>query len=506
MRRQVFVYIHNPITILGRMASTLGNVPAPPFPERTRPTGRLVLLGVVFTITAFFQTWVSVRVIHEQKMHVPYFGLEPGSARLDVVRPDAESAGLRVGDVLIAVNGRPYTGTAVLAQERAKAVAGSALALTIREPGKEGERRLELPVTGQPRKLGASAVQILLFVIMPAVCLALGCWVVFVRPRDRLAWLLLAMLLSFSQLASPEGIEAWPAGAREVGVACSVALASAWPILMLLFGFYFPEPFPAGHRLRRWAKWGGWILIAPLAVSGLLNVIISVGQISNYSAVGAIQRVSASLDRLFTVVAYAAISGFFCFIFMKSSSESTLPLDARRRLRLLYWGTTVAMTPILAVVLIATLRGTRFELFPTWMTYPALLMMLLFPLTLAYVIVVQRAMDVRVVVRQSLQYGLAKSGIRALQFIAIAIVIAAALALGSHSDRLGKIIVIAVAVTLGFSVPRLGEQLRTWTDRRFFREAYNAEQVLSELSDQVRSIVETRSLIETVAARISDTL
>jgi sigma-B regulation protein RsbU (phosphoserine phosphatase) len=43
-------------------------------------------------------------------------------------------------------------------------------------------------------------------------------------------------------------------------------------------------------------------------------------------------------------------------------------------------------------------------------------------------------------------------------------------------------------------------------NRRFFREAYDAEQVLGELSDRVRSMVEARSLIETVAARISETL
>ena len=67
-------------------------------------------------------------------------------------------------------------------------------------------------------------------------------------------------------------------------------------------------------------------------------------------------------------------------------------------------------------------------------------------------------------------------------------------------------VVIAIAVTVGFSIPRFGDRLRTWTDRRFFRETYNAEQVLSELSDQVRSMVETRSLIETVATRIADTL
>lgn len=164
------------------------------------------------------------------------------------------------------------------------------------------------------------------------------------------------------------------------------------------------------------------------------------------------------------------------------------------------------MTPILLISVFAAVRHVAFELLPQWLTYPLLVLLLLFPLTLAYVIVVQRAMDVRVVVRQGLQYGLAKTGVRILQMIAIAIVIATAFALASNANRIGKMVVIAVTITIGLSIPRMGGRLRQWIDRRFFREAYNAEQVLSELSDHVRGMVETKSLIETVAARIADTL
>jgi len=490
------------------MTTTIVSARASALRERTRPTALFFCLGIVFVVAATFQAWLSVDVVRRLDLSVPYFSLGPGSARIDVVTPEAESAGLRVGERLIAVNGRRYTGTAVLAQEQAKAVPGTALALTVRDPGKGTERTIEVPVTRTQGKWGERAVPILLVLVMPVICLVLGCWVVLVRPRDRLAWLLLAMLLSFTQLivGSPRSVEARPAGIREFGVAYSVALGQAWPIFMFLFGFYFPEPFPAGHRVRRWSKLGWWLVIAPLTVSVLLGVIVSVGQITNYSAVWPIQRATAPFDGVVTVLAYAAISGFFCFIFMKSSSGSSLPMDARRRLRLLYWGTTLAMTPALVVVLIATFGRTPFELLPTWITYPALLMMLLFPLTLAYVIVVQRAMDVRVVLRQSLQYGLAKSGIRALQFVAIGIVIAVAFALAGNSNFVGRMAVIAVAITVGFSIPRMGERLRVWTDRRFFREAYNADQVLSELSDQVRSMVETHTLVETVATRIADTL
>jgi sigma-B regulation protein RsbU (phosphoserine phosphatase) len=55
-------------------------------------------------------------------------------------------------------------------------------------------------------------------------------------------------------------------------------------------------------------------------------------------------------------------------------------------------------------------------------------------------------------------------------------------------------------------VRRTGEKVREWLDRRFFRESYNVEQVLTELSDQVRSMMEPSPLLETVVNRIAETL
>jgi sigma-B regulation protein RsbU (phosphoserine phosphatase) len=61
-------------------------------------------------------------------------------------------------------------------------------------------------------------------------------------------------------------------------------------------------------------------------------------------------------------------------------------------------------------------------------------------------------------------------------------------------------------VALVFFMRRGAVRLRAWTDRRFFREAYSAEQVLSELSEEVRKFVETKPLLETVTQRVSETL
>jgi sigma-B regulation protein RsbU (phosphoserine phosphatase) len=494
------------------MTSAISRAPAVAPLRRTGVAWRYVLLAIIFAVAAAYQTGQTLDIIHGLKVSIPYFAMQDAGPRVEGVKPHTEADGLRRGDIVIAINGRPNTGGAVLAQEEVKATPGTDLVLTVSEPnresGQEQVRTIYLPVTRASRKISESAVPIVLLIIIPAICIILGCWVVLVRPRDRLAWLLLALLLGFTQLFGERDTQAWPPIIREAAMSYHIALATSWPIFMFLFGFYFPEPFPEGNRVRRWLKPVWWLVLVPVAASGVVEVAVLAGQISSYSGVAPLYRAASPLETAGEVLSYLAVSGFFCFIFMKSAGYSQLAPDARRRLRLLYWGTTVAMTPALALAITAAVLRRPFELFPEWITYPALFMLVLFPLTLAYVIVVQRAMDVRVVLRQGLQYGLAKGGIRVMQFIVSGLVVLAAFAMATQAtrDRPQKLIVIFLGVTAIFTVRRGAEKLRTWTDRRFFREAYDAERVLSELSDNVRSIVETRPLIETVAGRISETL
>ena len=67
--------------------------------------------------------------------------------------------------------------------------------------------------------------------------------------------------------------------------------------------------------------------------------------------------------------------------------------------------------------------------FPDWTYLVIIGPLLLFPLTMAYVVVVHRAMDVRVVVRQGLQYLLARGSLRALQGVVSGAILAGVLAL-----------------------------------------------------------------------------
>ncbi len=127
---------------------------------------------------------------------------------------------------------------------------------------------------------------------------------------------------------------------------------------------------------------------------------------------------------------------------------------------------------------------------------------------MAYVIVVQRAMNVSVVVRQGLQYALAKNGVLIVQILlSVAVGLTAfSFASDTTANRPQKIIFIALGVMSVFLIRLLADKIKIWVDRKFFREAYNAEQILTDLSEDVRTMVETKPLFETVSNKISESL
>src|SRR6185312_14660027 len=89
--------------------------------------------------------------------------------------------------------------------------------------------------------------------------------------------------------------------------------------------------------------------------------------------------------------------------------------------------------------------------------------------------------------------------------ISIAIVIAAA-TMSEHSSVLVRIAVISGGFALLAGIRGSAHRLRAWIDRRFFREAYETDAILTGLASQIRTMVETGPLLETVASRIAESL
>jgi sigma-B regulation protein RsbU (phosphoserine phosphatase) len=422
------------------------------------------------------------------------------------VNPAALQAGVRENDTLISVDGKPVTGLAVFGEAMRRAKPGEMLSVTVSSPGESAPRSASIPLE-QQRSAGsvwAAAFVVCVKFVIPVFCLLLGFWVVAVRPRDRSAWLLFLLLQFFSVYYSA-GIESWGPGVRDVAQVYHMGLSTTWPIFMLLFGIYFPEPI-TGKYETFW-KWAQRILIPALLLISVALVIENVGELENFSSVAWLAAALERIAKLAFALSFVAIGSFFACIATKTK-RATTP-DAKRRLRLLQWGTSISMTPACILFVVQAIKGEQLEkIFPIWVVLFSLAMMLLFPVTLAYVIVVYRAMDVRVVIRQGLQYALATGGIRVLQIILTVVVLV--LGIGFATKRQltlpSEITVIALLFLAVQWLRRGAVKLKLWTDHRFFRAAYNSEQILESLGDEVRSIVETRPLLERVASKISESL
>jgi phosphoserine phosphatase RsbU/P len=191
---------------------------------------------------------------------------------------------------------------------------------------------------------------------------------------------------------------------------------------------------------------------------------------------------------------------FFAILGYKTLTASGR--DSRRRLFLLDAAAAVSVTPIIVWLILRADGGVE------WLRLPALMLLFLFPVAMAYVIVVHRAMDVQVVIRQGLRYLLATGGVRVLQAaVSIAIIVMAATIGTSQNVNLARRIgLISAGFALLALIRTFAERVRGWVDRRFFREAYNAEQILSDLANRLRTMVETSSVLEMVAHRISQSL
>jgi sigma-B regulation protein RsbU (phosphoserine phosphatase) len=273
---------------------------------------------------------------------------------------------------------------------------------------------------------------------------------------------------------------------------------------LLLFGIYFPER----SRIDARAPWVKWIILAPMAAC---ICILLPALFADYYSGGdgrLLTVLSNDAGKVLNFLNLLCVILYLVATLDKLRSASTE--DARRRLRVLTAGTGVGVGALLIVFILLPDLGVDVQgRQHYWLQYLGGVLFMIAPLTLAYVVLVQRAMDVRVILRMGTRYVLAKAFLVVLQVVLITIAIwllilpALRKKQPDVSDMLGVLVVLALVLILRFGVRK---RLQVWLDRKFFREAYDTEVVLNELSDEVRRFTETAPLLETVARRVAETL
>ncbi len=335
-------------------------------------------------------------------------------------------------------------------------------------------------------------------------CLLMGFWVVIAKPTDGNAWLLLILLTFPSVLFVAHHGFATGLLALLLESWFQIMQFAAAPAL-LLFGISFPER-------SRWDvkfPWVKWVILVPLFVCAVILAPLIYGEYYGAGNGPLLVRVSSWAMRATNFLDLICLLLSLVLTLDKLRSASTE--DARRRLRVLTTGMSIGLSALLLVFVILPHFGvmTGAKKGNLWIAYTGALTFLFAPFSLVYVALVQRAMDVRILLRMGARYALAKATLWAVQYILLAVVAIELLlpVLGKKqtqlSDLMGPLIFFGLIILLRMG---LHKRIQHWLDRRFFREAYDAERVLNELAEEVRRYTETGPLLETVARCVAETL
>src|SRR5262249_39362889 len=170
----------------------------------------------------------------------------------------------------------------------------------------------------------------------------------------------------------------------------------------------------------------------------------------------------------------------------------------------------IAVIPFVGLTLVFSIaEWGNLQLYNTYSPL-SFLAMLCIPVSIGAAVWKDQLFDIRVLVRRGLQYLFARTALRILLALPIALLLLSILSnpnrtvaqiLTQGSGWLNMVLIGAIAATL-----RWRRRLQTWLDRRFFREDYQQEQVLLHLIDEVRQRDSVAEIAQLVSARIDSVL
>ncbi len=410
-----------------------------------------------------------------------------------------KAAGIQKGDILIAVDGNPVRSRADEARLFYSHKPGDTLELRVkRGQAPPFQATYVIPGGAHAEPLWAQFTIVVLNIVIPWSCLLLGFLVAFRRPLEPVTWPLVFLLICVSQAFRSfndpsyafEPVFSW--AARFFDAFAEAGLAAAW----LWVSIQFPDPLSP----NRFWPWSRFVLGLPLILLYALAGVWFATAVHNPKALSALAPLEHLPDQLLAIWGSALVVLGCINLALKLKRESNL--STRRRLR---WAVPGLVGGILPVTAGSVFTSGNMDSLPPAVELICLVSPLLIPLTLAYALLVDRLFDLGVVVRQGL---LASKTVTAIRTVLVAVLIYLIVFFVSQKHVPSRIrFAQAAACALAIVLTRRGAQwLRGAVDRHFFQQAVNSEQLLIDLSNEVRGIRDADTLLRTVTDRVASAM
>ena len=424
--------------------------------------------------------------------------------RIDRFRNVELLESLHAGDEVVAINGQPIKQTSDVIEIFHHLDPGTPYTVIIR---RSGGLPFQTTLISQPIPLMFLIVNGTASLVIPNIFLLTGLIVFLLKPDDKQALLLALMFGMFT--AAIFALDPTYAGESPsmVGVMLTVHLASLflWPVFFHFFQI-FPEPSPLARRVPRLEVY----LYLPQLLTifpywGLLNIVAA------FSPEDARAFVNPAFTFITSVVAIGYITAGLLSLLINYRQAGRA---SRRKMRVVVAGSIAGFLPMfltIALFIIFDLQKTNPKV-GQWLIVTALFAFPLFPLSFAYAIVRHQVIPVRLILRRSVRYLLVSRGFIIIQAVVVFAVLSFLLtgsrlaAIDSLGERADIVVTMAATALAIAGLTFLNQQVMPMIDRRFFRESYDAQQVLSELGMEMRRVSTVQQLLERTVAKIQDAL
>ncbi|MEE8200037.1 MAG: PDZ domain-containing protein, partial [Candidatus Acidoferrales bacterium] len=381
------------------------------------PRPLLMVLAVLFAVatilySAIWMYYVRWESKAQSGIESPYSRLTRSMRVTRVPEGSAaERAGLRLADEIVAINGRPLDNLNPYYDAVYRGQPGDVVEMTVERPGVAAP--IVLQTVLQPRPVGeeeltpAQTVAVELILSYPVLFLVVGLGVLFLRLQDRNAWLLALLFGGFiagAPLLQMEG--AIHPALRGFALAYKVTFAGLCAAIFYYFFAVFPVASPIDRRLpwlKRVLLLAGAAVAVPLGLWALLA--------------GSSQPLQMFADQLDEKLIDPLLLGYIFGVFglglvsLVWNGLRAPTAEARRKIRVIVWGTVVGFTPglLLGAAAVYTEKNPHGD-FPFWVWAPTVLVSFLMPLSFAYAVVKYRVLGISLLLKRSARYLLVQRG------------------------------------------------------------------------------------------------
>jgi phosphoserine phosphatase RsbU/P len=415
----------------------------------------------------------------------------------------AERAGLRVGDRIVAVNGRALDTDIGSSEAYVRGRPGDPVELTVERASElkplilHGIFRARALAGASEGLAKSSALQIT--GSFPIPFLLVGFTVLFLRLEEPNAWFLALLFCAFAAAPSFPNSADIPSSLRASAFAFRAVFSGMLAPLFYLFFAVFPVQSPLDRRLP-WLKWVGLLFGVCIVVPGLRTGSPSLPRVLAHLVGGRNANfINAGLNYDLLVLGLISLG--------QNSFMAAVPAEARRKSRVILWGTVAGVLPIVLERMAVDFTGYRPSF---WLDTVLVLVVFLYPLSFAYAVVKHRVMELPVLLRRSARYVLVQRGFFVLMFM----VAASAIALFTHvfsrlvhaDANLGMALSAVFGIVLVWTSAPLVKRGTMRIDQAFFRSAYDSRIILHDLAEKTRTVSDRRQLATLLKRHVNEAL